>query len=159
LCLAILLFCSVAVRLQSSVYGDDDVAAKISEAESAVGQAFVAVLDAERAGANVSGLVVKLHEAGVFLAGANVAFRAGDYVNASLLAKQCLDFVDGVAADADVLKGQAESESQNRLFLTAALSSVGLSVLFVAGLFVWRFLKGRYVRRVLGMKPEKVVEG
>ena len=159
LCLVLFLFCFVAERFPLAVCGSDDVVLRISGAESAVGQAYVAVSEAEGAGANVSGLVAKLNEAGELLARANTAFRAGDSANADSLVGQCLVSVDGIVVDAKALKGQAESAGQSRLFLTVALSSVGLSVLFVVSLFAWRFLKWRYIKRVLGMKPEEVVEG
>jgi hypothetical protein len=52
------------------------------------------------------------------------------------------------------MKLEAEKTRSERLFFTASLSSIGLSALFVASLFGWRLLKRKYVKRVLGMKPE-----
>jgi len=130
----------------------------IGEADNSVRATFAAVAEAEAAGANVSSLSARLDEAGKALSAANVAFRLGDYENASLFAEQCLSIMEGVGSEAKGLKASAEVARQNQLILSAAFSSVGLSVLFVAGLFGWRSLKARFVRRALKMKPEEAVE-
>jgi len=147
----------VALRLPFCVYGQTG-ASKVDEARTAISQAFVAVSAAEKAGANVTSLVAGLNEAGGFLAQADVALREGMIGNATSLAERCVSLIDGVVDEAGNLKGQAESERLSRLMWAASLSSVALAVLFVASLFCWRFLKGRYAERVLDMKPEEVSE-
>jgi hypothetical protein len=116
--------------------------------------AYGAVVEAECAGANVSFLVDKLGYAGELLAEANNAFRIGDYENAFLCAKNCSNVVAGVVGEAATLKVEAEAMYRERLFWTAVFSSAGLSVVFVLGLFVWRFLRDRYLKRILELKPE-----
>ena len=130
----------------------------IAEADNSAKDTFVAVAEAEEAGVNMSSLTARLDEAGKALSEANVAFRAGDYENARLFAEQCLSLIEGMGSEAKALKASAETARQNQLMLTAAFSSVGLSALFVAGLFGWKFIKARFVRQALKMKPEEAVE-
>jgi cytochrome bd-type quinol oxidase subunit 1 len=60
----------------------------------------------------------------------------------------------GIASQATNLIVQAAQASSNALFFTVALSSVVLSVFFVLSLLGWRYLKNRYEKRVLGLRPE-----
>jgi hypothetical protein len=123
-------------------------------AESDLASAYGAVAEAERAGANVSELFDKLRLAGDLLAEANNTCRLGDYDGAYLYATNCSDTVEGIASQALDMKLEAEKTCSERLFFMAALSSIGLSALFVVSLFCWRFFKRKYVKHVLGMKPE-----
>jgi hypothetical protein len=133
---------------------ESEARSKISQAEQDLASAYGAVVEAELVGANVSGLKGKLDDAGELLAESYVAFRVGDYENASVLAVQCGNSVNGIVDDARHLKAETEAAYGSRLFLTSTLVSVGLSVLLILSLFGWRFLKNRYVRRVWAMKPE-----
>lgn len=156
--LAVFALMCMAVSFSVRVFGANDVSSEIAEAEGKVREAYAAVLDVESLGVNASGLVHTMNRAVHALGDANSAFRAGDYENASLLADLCVGFADDVSAEAGNLKKDAESRPSG-LFMTAALSSVGVSVLFVLALFGWRFVKNRYVKHVLKMKPEGVVSG
>jgi hypothetical protein len=123
-------------------------------AENDLVSAYVAVGEAEKTGANVSELLVKLRFAGTLLAQACNTNRTGDYDKAYSFAINCSESVDGIADEALDLKLEAEKAYIGRLFMTGAVSSVALCVLFVLSLFGWRFLKKKYVERVLGMKPK-----
>ncbi|MFX1301277.1 MAG: hypothetical protein ACFFDE_10105, partial [Promethearchaeota archaeon] len=52
------------------------------DAEAAVISALRVALEAEEVGANVSGLLVRLNDAGDFLARARIAYRFGDFEGA-----------------------------------------------------------------------------
>ncbi|MBS7633146.1 hypothetical protein KEJ15_05965, partial [Candidatus Bathyarchaeota archaeon] len=69
-------------------------------------------------------------------------------------AQNCSSIIANTASEASILKTEAQQNRDARLFSTAALSSAGLSLLFVFGLFGWRFVKHRYLKKVLEMKPE-----
>jgi len=124
------------------------------DAESDLVSAYVTVGEAEQVGANVSELLVKLKSAGDLLADAYNVYRQGDYDKACSYAMNCSYGVNGIASEATGLKSDAEASYSERLFVTAAVSSVGLSLLFVLSLFGWRFLKKRYLQGILKMKPE-----
>jgi hypothetical protein len=134
-----------------------EASSALGQAERDLGSAYVVVAEAEGAGADVSVLLNKLGSAGDFLSKAYVAFRAGDYGNASLLALECSHAVEGVAGDAAGLKANAEGAHSDGLLSAVAESGVGLVLLLVLGFLGWNFLKRWYFRRVLDMKPQ--VEG
>jgi len=138
------------------VYGVDDASSKLAQADNAVTQAFVAVEAAQEAGANVSALLKEVNDANAVLAEAHTASRSGDNETASLKSDQAFNTVQNVFSEAESLERSAKYDSQARLVWTALLSSLGLSLLFVACLFGWRYLKKRYVRQALEMQPAKV---
>lgn len=137
--------------------GFDEAAEAMGRAERDLGSAFVAVAEAEGAGANVSVLLGKLDAAGVFLSEADAAFRVGDYESAFSSAAACSSAVEGVIGDAARLKVAAELNQKVAFVVTLVASGVGVAVISVCAFFGWIFLKRRYFRRVLDMKPE--VEG
>ena len=92
--------------------------------------------------------------AGELLAKAYNAYRLGEYDAAYSYAINCSSSISGIVSKATDLKQKAETAYDNGLFYTAAVSSLALSLLFLFSLFGWRFLKNRYFRRVLKMKPE-----
>jgi len=130
----------------------------LNDAESAVVSAYLAVVEAENAGANVSLVNAKLRIASKCLANASNTFRLGNYEAAYDYAVNCTKIVEGLVHEAETLKDEALKSREERLFVSAACSSVGLSFLFVFSLFGWRRLRAFYVRRVLKMKPEVVEE-
>jgi len=135
-----------------------DADGALIDAENVLASAYVAVAEAKRAGANVSELLVKLDFAGTLLADAYNAYRLGDYDEAYLYATNCSGKVNGIVSEAASLKLEAENAYSEKLFSTEVLSSVGLCLLFVLSLFGWRFLKKKYLKRVLEMKPEMEAE-
>jgi len=134
--------------------GEEEAEAKIKEAEEAFNRAYVAVVEAERAGANISILVGKMNMAGEFLAEAKNAFRVGNFSGAFGEAENCLAMLDGIAEDALKLKGLAMAESQKAFWQSLAFSCLG-SFAFLAGLFYfWSMFKSAYTKKLLKMKPE-----
>jgi hypothetical protein len=128
--------------------------AAVANADGGLASAYVAVAEAEQAGGNVTQLVASLQVAGGLLDDAHDAYRLGDYDAAYSSASNCSSEVVGIASQAANLKVQAEQARSNALFFTVALSSVVLSVFFVLSLLGWRYLKNRYEKRVLGLRPE-----
>ena len=76
--------------------GADDASGSVENADAAVRQAFNATLDAERAGANVSGLIVRLNEAGAVLVEAEIALGNGNSSEAASKAGQCVGIAESV---------------------------------------------------------------
>jgi hypothetical protein len=134
----------------------DEAGEAVKTAERDLGSAFMAVAEAEGAGANVSVLLDKLGAAGVFLSEAHSAFSAGNYESAFSSAVACSSAAEGVFGDAARLKMDAEVASVESLFLTTAGSVIGVGLVLILGFVGWRFLKRRYFRRVLEMKPKVV---
>jgi hypothetical protein len=136
------------------VRGVDDAASSVANADAAVRQAFNATLNAERAGANVSDLLVRLNDAGAVLGEAEVALRNGNMSDAAGKASQCISMAQSVASDAGALRTWALDGARTWWWAYLTFSVVGISVFVVVLAVVWRRFKRGYVVNVLGMKPE-----
>jgi hypothetical protein len=131
----------------------DQVSLKLQEAGIAVDQAFDVVLDAEKAGANVTNLLDQLNVAASYLAQAENYYRTGDSNNAATQAGNVLLIAQQVTTSAQNVKQTAEVSGQNVFWLTFVFAGIGAS-LFVAVLFlIWRKVKRGYMKKLFGSKP------
>ena len=128
----------------------------IESAELAVDVAYEAVLEAEGAGANVSGLLDELNDGAEALSKAYISNRVGNFDDAIYFANLCYDLVAGIEAEANELREVAVIDGNQRLILTSFGSVLAVVCICCGGFFGWRFFKSRYHRRVLEMKPEVV---
>jgi len=135
---------------------EDVVTLGLADAEEALGSAYGAVLDAEMAGANVSGLLGKLSVGGEYLAEAYVCYRLGVSENASRFAGLCYDIVGDVGSEAVGLKSEAHGLWVLDFLVRMIWSVGGVIVVGVVGFVVWRVFRRRYLGRVLGSRPEVV---
>ncbi len=138
------------------VDGEDVAVSAVDRAEAAVASAYEAVLDAEEAGADVSGLLVRLNVAGGYLAEAHVWFGLGDFDEAVRFADLCYDAVEDVSGEAFELRNEAHGLWATDFVVRMVGSMVGVVVVVFLGFVVWRVFKRRYRRRVLGLRPEVV---
>jgi hypothetical protein len=100
--------------------------------------------------------MVKLNQAGVFLAQAEMAYRNGDSDKATENAKQCLITLQGVSVEASASMDSALANSQQVFWQGVTISTIG-AVAFLAVLaFVWCWFSRRYLRKLLRMKTEVV---
>jgi hypothetical protein len=141
-------------RLPFYVSASDEASLAIGEADNALRQAFEAVLNAEKAGVNVSDLIVKLDEAGGLLAEAENAYKVGNFSEAVSKAEGCSALADDVVGEALSLKSSALADAPKTVLKTLTFSCLGgvafLTVLF----FVWGWFKRAYSNKLLKMKPE-----
>jgi len=149
----IVLLC-VFVSVGFAETGEDAVVSALAGAEASVVSAYQGVLEAERAGANVSVLLVRLNEAGGFLSQARMAYKAGDFDGAVDFAELGRGIGEEVAGEARVLRDLATIERVQLLWFTAAASVLAVAWIAFGSFMCWRFFKRRYYRRVLGLKPE-----
>lgn len=154
--LLVLVFAGLLLHLPFCVMGAEEAPSSVGNADVAVREAFNATLSAEGAGANVSGLILRLNEATQILGEANIALEAGNSNEATSKADQCIQIAQSVKSDADVLKNSALNETQAVFWSFLVFSVVGVSVFVVVLLVVWSWFKRGYVRKMLGMKPEVV---
>ena len=133
---------------------DEEASSSVGEADVAVRRAFNATLDAERAGANVSGLILRLNEAGEILTEAEMALGNGNSSEAAGKAGQCIGIAQSVKGDADVLKASALDGARTVFWASLTFSVVGIAVFVVVLALVWRWFKRGYVEKMFGMKPE-----
>ncbi|UCC33141.1 MAG: hypothetical protein JSW53_05005 [Candidatus Bathyarchaeota archaeon] len=133
---------------------EDAAVSAVQGAEEAVVQALEAVLDAEGAGANVSDLLKRMSVAAEYLALARMCLRTEDFDGAVERASLCVEALDGLVEDAEVLGDEALNDSSQRSWMAIGVSVVGVVVVGFASCFGWRLLKRRYYRQVLKMRPE-----
>ncbi|MBX5327268.1 MAG: hypothetical protein ACQXXH_01625 [Candidatus Bathyarchaeia archaeon] len=126
----------------------------ISNVSGFLERAFLAVGDAERSGANVTLLKVRLNYAGLLLANASASFGVGDFSAAVDFALLANDTVNGMGDEAYQLKTAAEVARVERFHWSILVSSLGISLVVFVVLVGWVYFKRYYVRRVLGLKPE-----
>ena len=140
----------VSVRAVSS----QDAAASVSEAEQSLEQAYIAILDAERAGANVSSLLVKLNEGAGLFSASQLAFEIGNFTEASRLATLLSSVAGDVWDEAARLEVEAGDAAVDRNWFYLVLSVAVVSVVLVASGLGYRYFKGWYFRRLLKLKPK-----
>ena len=132
----------------------DQTASKLQVANNAIEQAFNVVLDAEKAGANVTSLLVQLNDAAGILAQAENSYRTGDNDTAIAQADSVLPIAQEVTTAAQNAKQTALVSSQNAFWSTIAFTVIGAFVLVLALFLVWRWFKVRYINNVYQAKPE-----
>jgi len=140
ICFFILLFFSVFWSGLVLGYAEDEAREKIELAESEVLSCYSAVFEAEKAGANVSGLLVVLNEAGGFLSMAKFAYQGGDFDSAFNNASLCLSRLAGFVDHADVLRVEAEQAAYYDFMVNFVGSGVGALCVVVCGFVVWKIL-------------------
>jgi hypothetical protein len=136
------------------VDGEDVAASAVDRAEAAAASAYEAVLDAEEAGVDVSGLLAELNVAGRYLAEAHVWLGLGDFDEATRFADLCYDAVEDVRNEAYGLKNEGHGFWVTDSVVRMTGSIIGVVVVVFLGFVVWRVFKRRYHRRVLGLRPE-----
>ena len=154
-CSFLVLLCLCSPGIASALALDEDYMS-IQQADEAVSSAFVVVLDAEVAGANVSMLVAELNEAVGSLVEANLLLANGMVDEAAEAVRLSVEIAERVEDEGLVLKASVLAQRDFVFMLSVAGSIVGVPVFLVFMLFVWRRFKRSYERRVLGLKPEVV---
>ena len=147
----------VLTLLTANVSGQVDEAAAgeaVSRARQVLTSSYEAVLEAEAAGADVSAFLSRLNAASDYLVRAEKLYIDGDFSGALGMATLVTDALAGLDVDATDLAGSVASELGRALFLAVAGSAFGVVLVVFAGFLGWGFVRGRYVKRVLKMKPE-----
>lgn len=151
----------VFLAFSSCLYGrhcvfaqSDQTASKLQAANTALEQAFNAVLGAENAGANVTGLLAQLNVAAGDLVQAENSYRAGDSNAAATKAESVLPIAQEVTVSAQDATQTASVSGKNAFWRIIVFTVIG-AIVFVLVLFlVWRRLKQRYLKSLLDAKPE-----
>ncbi len=146
-------FLALGSCLCNGHYASAQTEPNLQAANTAVGQAFNAVLDAEKAGGNVSSLLTQLNTAESFLTEAETAYNNGNNATADTKANQASNIAQSVQSQALALKSKSASAAQNNFELILTFF-VGGSVVFVLLIFlIWRKVKGTYIEKMLKSKP------
>ena len=132
----------------------DQTTSKIAAANTAIDGAFNAVLDAEKAGANVTSLLTQLNVAESDLAQAENAYRTGDSNTAAAQADSVLPIAQEVTTAAQNAKQTALVSGQNAFWSTIAFTVIGVFVFVLVLFLVWRWFKRSYIKSLSEAKPE-----
>lgn len=139
----LLVFISTHYTPQSFCLSQVDAGSAIQSAESELLICYEAVYEAEKAGANVSGLLNVLNEAGWLLAKAKLAYNIGDFDSAYECALECSQSLEGTVSQANSLKLEAEQASHMDFLINYMGSAAGSVAVLVGGYAVWLFLRRR----------------
>jgi hypothetical protein len=124
-----------------------DATSAVAQADQRVSVCYSAVAGAQKAGANVSGLLVTLNDAGVLLSEAHLALVNGSFDSASALAGQCVTKLDGFDNAANSLRDSASQARFVDFWVSVVGSVVGAVAVVVGGFVVWLLLNRRVKKR------------
>jgi len=122
----------------------DEAESAIRSSEERILECYLAVLDAERAGADVKQLLIVLNNAGGLLAKARLAYKEGDFSAAKDLAYQSLRRLDGFIGRAEALRDAASREGFYDFMVNFVGSISGAIALVLFSFVLWRFLERKY---------------
>jgi hypothetical protein len=138
LCLFLLLSSMVCM-----VTGQNEAASRIVEAQNALNSAYEAVLEAEKAGANITSLLSNLTEAGELLSNAKLVLSTNESAAVDF-ALQSQAKLNGFLDEADALRISA---AQQRYwdFIVNIVGSILVTIIVIcSGVFAWFFLNRKY---------------
>jgi len=157
LVVSVFLFSLVSVSVPWVSAANGDLAPlEVAEAEEALASAYEAVLQADEAGADVSGLLDKLNVGSEYLVEAYIWVPLGDSENISHFAGLCYDIALDVHSDAVEAIDEARNSEMNEFVLVMLGSVAGVILVVVLCSVGWHIFKKRYYKKVLGLKPEVV---
>ena len=146
--LLIVTFLVFPVHVCFAMAADVGVAAlsQVEGAEEAVSEAYLAVRETEREGADVSGLLERLNLSGGYLAAARLCLRLGNLEGAVGNASLCVQSLEGLVEDAEALKDTAIKETGEHFWMAIGGSAVGIGVVVGGCWLGWRWFQERYKR-------------
>jgi hypothetical protein len=124
--------------------GESDARAAVNEAQQRISVCYGAATDAAKAGANVTGLLSVLNDAGGSWSRAELSLSQGDFSAAYSLALLSEEKLNGLEDVASGLKNSAVSAGNFDFAVNVVGSSVGAVAVVVLGFVVWRLLRKRY---------------
>lgn len=142
----VLTFFMVNVPFCVFAVGEAEAGSAVAAAEGRVVVCYRAVADADEVGANVTGLLVVLDEAGLLLSRADLAYESGDFDSAFDYAVQSREKLDGFVVEADALRDDAIQQRSWDFMVNVVGSVVGAVVVVCGGFIVWFSSKTRLER-------------
>jgi len=126
-----------------------DARAAVAQASLRVSACYSVAADAAKAGANVTGLLVTLDDAGGLLSKAELALAKGEFDSASTLAHLSEERLVGFEDGAVSLKDSAVRAGFLDFAFGVVGSAVGSVLVVVVGVGVWFWLKRRSAGKVV----------
>lgn len=120
-------------------------APSVVEAEEAMAQAYEAVLEAERAGADDSILLAQLNEAAGHLS-------KGRATNSTSELDEAIRLAGEVRSAAVELKDSAANQTLQTMIYYMIASILALALIAIGSILLWGFLKGRIAAKLASAK-------
>ena len=150
----VLLVLAFVSRANQAAAEDVQEPFQLVEANRALQDAFVAVLEAEEAGVDVTGLLGQLNSAADLLAQAEISYRIEDVNGAVDKAASVSVVASEVETEALRVGSLALNSGEIAIYSSVAVSFVG-GVFFVFVVFlIWKWFRQYYVKRLLNSRPE-----
>jgi CHASE3 domain sensor protein len=134
----------------------DQANSELQTANKALDQAFNAVLNAEKAGGNVTLLLAKLDTVGNILADAQNALNSVNPTNITSKLENAYQMANQINDEALNLRNVSLIESQNSFWVTLIFSVVGAVGFGISLLLAWQRFKHAFIKKLLEAKPEVV---
>jgi len=128
----------------------------IKNATESINQAFNSLLEAEKAGANTTQLLIRLNTAGQLLADVQNTYQTGNTQGVVSKANSAKQLAEQVNTEAITLKAASLTLAQNSFWFTITFSIGGAIVFGVVMLIIWQRFKRSYTKKFLSLKPEVV---
>ncbi len=128
----------------------------IVEAQAQADRAYGVIVDAERAGANVTGLVEEFNRGWVLLEAARMRLSLNDANDAYWKASNSSSIFLNVAQEAETARSNAVMDASQRILSTILGSIVTVVALTFGSYFLSRTLRRRGYEAVLRRRPEVV---
>ena len=154
--LIILAFSVGLVSVPQAIAQTDQASLKLQAANDSVNRAFNAVLDAEKAGANVTDLLVQINTAQGILAQAENSYRTGNIKKAATQSDSVLPIAQQITTTAKNAKQDAIISIQNNFYWTIAFTVVSMLIFLEVLILFWLWFKRRYIKNLSEAKPELV---
>jgi hypothetical protein len=143
LAVSVLIFLIMVNPFRVFALTEADAWSAIVAAQNRIADCYRVAADAEKAGANVTGLLNTLDEAGALLSKATLAYSVGDFDSAHDSAVRSQAKLDGFLAEADALRESAVKAGYWDFVVNVLGSVVGTVVVVCGGFAVWFFSKKR----------------
>ena len=149
--LVVLLVAFSILNIPHSVFADTaetDARSAIVAAQRKLVVCYQAVTNISDAGANVTGLILVLNQAGGDLSRADLAYDMGDFSSEQSYAVQSLNLLvqSDVVARASALRSTTSQASYWDFVINIVGSLVGAVVVICGGFVAWMALKNRYAK-------------
>jgi hypothetical protein len=121
-----------------------DARSAMVTARSKIIDCYDAVLDVEKAGANVTGLLSRLNDAEELSLQASSAYNSGNYDSAREFALQSQTRLNGFVEEINALWVETSQRLYWDFMINVVGSLAGAGVVAVGSYFFWSFLKRKY---------------
>ena len=135
-----------AINAPLCVFASSEADARLAlaAAQSEITDCYTVASEAENAGANITGLLGNLSDAGALLSKANLAYINDDFNSSIKLALLTQARLNGFVEEANALRDAAKQRVYLGFMVNVVGSLVGAGAVIVGSFFLWYFLKRKY---------------